>query len=236
MLDPEGPILLLTRPEAASRRFAALPGLERAEIVISPLMEIVPVEGRIPPEQALIFSSQNGVAAFLDRAKPMGRLAWCVGSRTAQMAEAAGFSVLGWAETAAALVDRMQASGQGGPFLHLRGDRVAFPLAESLNQAGIETDQLVIYRQDPLPLTQQAMAVLTGSAVVIVPVFSPQTARILLAQIGQPRARLIFVAISDAVARICAAADLGKVVTAASPDAQAMRSAVLCQLDALNPG
>lgn len=240
MPAPEGPILLLTRPEAASHRFAATIRAAFAgelAIVVTPTMEIVFADAEIPPAKGLIFSSQNALEAYLAQDRPEGRAAWCVGARTAEKLRAAGFDLRGWAETAERLLQVILTAKKPGPLLHLRGDQIAFPLADALNQAGIETNQVVLYSQRPLALTAEAQAALASGRDVVVPLFSPQTARNFLSQLAQPAtARLVFVAISPAVARICAAAGIGSVVTAHAPDAAAMQSAVLRQLAALKPG
>ena len=68
MPDRPRPILLLTRPAHQSARFAQavasrIPGLG---LIVSPVIEIAPRQlGRSPDDYAgLIFTSENGVAAF----------------------------------------------------------------------------------------------------------------------------------------------------------------------------
>ena len=232
--DP--PVLLLTRPEEASRRFAAglageLPNGVRA--VIAPLLEIEVISGPIAPQQTLILTSQNAVRAL---AEGSDQAVWCVGPRTAEAAERAGLTVLGVAPTAEILLADIVAANARGPLLHLRGDKVAFPLAEKLTQAGIETIESVVYRQKRLPLTQEARDLLAEGARVVVPLFSPESARAFLAEIEGLPVRPEIVAISEAVARICRVSGVAVVRVAETPDGTAMKSAVLCQLAAPMPG
>lgn len=232
--DP--PVLLLTRPAEASRRVAAALGAglpAGGRVIVSPLLEIEAIGGHITPEQSLILTSQNAVARLTSGA---GLSAWCVGPRTAAAAERAGLEVRAVAPTAEALLAQIVAAGETGPFLHLRGDKLAFPLAERLNQAGIETHEQVVYRQKPQPLTPEAGAVLTATGRVVVPLFSPESARRFLAEAKRASARLEIVAISEAVARICSDDGIAVVSIAASPDGEAMKSAVLRQLATSMPG
>ena len=95
MADPL--TLLLTRPQAQSREFAAaldaaLPG--RFTCVISPLLRITPVAGDLDltGAQGILFTSANGVAQFVERSSDRTLPAWCVGAITAEDAFDWGFS------------------------------------------------------------------------------------------------------------------------------------------------
>jgi uroporphyrinogen-III synthase len=125
--------LLLTRPRAASERFAAeiaardLP----LEVVIAPLMEIVPT-GDLPPlpeGAALIFTSSNAVEA----AGPgQGRRAWCVGARTRQAAAEAGFDAVLAGATADELVAHVVDLRPDGPLVHVHGRHQRGDVADRL--------------------------------------------------------------------------------------------------------
>ena len=219
------PTLILTRPQAASLRFAE--GFRgRARIVISPLIEIEKVAATYSPAAAVIFSSRNAVESSRTLPDIVARRAYCVGAATAAAARNAGFEVLGVAETAAALEQEICADAPVGPLLHLRGDVVAYPLAEKLNHAGIETNQAVVYRQSPQPLTEEARAVLVSGAPCIVPLFSPRSARLFAeaAQGGHPA--LTLVAMSKAVANACDGLMVRAIRVAVAPDAIAMRQMI----------
>ena len=102
--------------------------------------------------------------------------------------------------------------------LHTRGD-----LAARLETAGIPTDEVVLYDARPLPLTRAADAVLSGSRPVVLPLFSPRSARLLAANpIAAP---VRAVAISDAVAE--AWNGPGDMRVAQEPTAEAMVRAVV---------
>lgn len=194
---PEPPILLLTRPLAGSRRFAAQAAGLGLRCVISPLMRIEPVahdSARLAAAKGLVFTSEHAIAA----AGPgRGRPALCVGDRTAAVARAAGYDVtegpgdaVGLAPLARGLV------GEG--WLHPGGRHLA---------AELGVPAMVVYDQLPAPPDDAARAALTGTAPVLLPLFSPRSARIAgdavaaLAAGGTPLAPLLLAAISPAAAR-----------------------------------
>jgi uroporphyrinogen-III synthase len=90
------PVLILTRPMAASRRF-----LEEVEAamgrpvshVISPVMKIVPiaVDDLADPVTGVVFTSENAVLQAERFGFAPGLPAWCVGDRTADVARREGF-------------------------------------------------------------------------------------------------------------------------------------------------
>ena len=89
--------LLLTRPEGASRRFAAavqgaLGGGWR--VVISPLMETRFLTVPLPDCDTLAFTSETAVRAVARLGTDRRALAWCVGPRTEEAARAIAESEL----------------------------------------------------------------------------------------------------------------------------------------------
>jgi len=187
--------LLLTRPEAQSRAFAAgLGALER--VVISPVMEIV--ETGLRPDLAryrgVILTSANAV-----RFAPglQGVPVWCVGARTAEAAQAHGAQVMQVADDA----ERLLAGFDGtGPLLHLRGEHARGKVAERLTLAGIDTHEAVIYRQVARDLTPEARQLIEGEDKLILPLFSPRTAALVGRQVARIGSSLEVIAISPAVA------------------------------------
>lgn len=236
---PDDPTILLTRPEAAARRFGASLAAAgcRLDQMIAPILDIRPIEGalaatRLSPEAAaggVILSSVHGVRA-LAAETALRPPAWCVGQATAQAARDEGFEVMAAARDADDLFRVILGAGQPGPFLHARGRHSRGALPERLRAAGLPTDEVVIYDQTARPLDPAARALLTGRAPVILPLFSPRSAR-LLAEAGPFTAPLHLVAISDAAAQSWAEAVGGispqTLHVAHRPDGDAMIAATL---------
>ncbi len=199
MMDRTRPTLLLTRPAAASARFArdfaARFGAEWP-VVIAPLMETVFLSPPLSagPFAGVILTSETAVGAYArltdDRSPP----AWCVGPRTAAAAQAAGFQARQGPGDAAGLA-RLLAAERHGVWLWPRGRDVA----TDLTGVGPAIQPLIVYEQRPSDLPPPALALLAGAAPVILPLFSPRSAR-LFAATGPHRAPLMVAALSQAVA------------------------------------
>ncbi|MFV0385624.1 uroporphyrinogen-III synthase [Paracoccus sp. (in: a-proteobacteria)] len=204
--------LLLTRPQADSRRFQAmLPGVRA---VISPILRIEPVAhdaDRLRAAGGFVFTSAHAVPA----AGPgQGRLALCVGKRTAQVAREAGFSVREGKGFAESLLPLIRAAPV--PLLHLHGRHVARTLP---------VEGVVVYDQVAEPLNADARALLSGPGRVLLPLFSARSARLVAAQVSDAAALLFPVAVSPAVMQAWAGPMAGQAV-ARFPTAEAMVAAI----------
>jgi uroporphyrinogen-III synthase len=223
------PMLLLTRPEPAARRFLAeleLAAGRHVPALIAPLLridEMTPPRPELSPA-ALILTSERG-ARGAARMGYAGLPAWCVGPRTAQAARGAGLIPREGGGFAEALLAEILAAPDEGPLLHLRGDHQRGDLVARLRAAGRDCAQAVVYAQSARPAPVEARALLDGTAPVLAPVFSPRSAA-LLAGCAPVAAPLTLVAISAAAAAALAPLG-GRVVTATRPDAEAMIDATL---------
>ena len=217
--------LLLTRPEKASGRFADLVHRQIAamDIVISPLMRIEKSQDvALSAQEVVIFTSHYGV----DFAPEVnGRLAYCVGRATAEAAQARGYQVTVGAGDAAALIKRILADAPKQPLVHIRGAHSRGEISETLRSAGIDIRDHVAYQQHPLPLNAQALAVLSGQDPVIVPLFSPRSAKLFLEN-GPYLAPIWAVAISQTVAQTVAGKGFHQIEVADTPDAQAVYKSI----------
>ncbi|MTH63346.1 uroporphyrinogen-III synthase [Paracoccus shanxieyensis] len=206
------PTLLLTRPLAASQRFARMLG--RQDAVISPIIRIVPVAhdaGMLAAARGLVFTSAHAVPA----AGPgQARQAFCVGPATAKAARAAGFAVTEGPGDAAGLAPMLAGLGPG--WVHPHGAHLA---------ARLPVPGVVVYDQQAQPLSSCAQALLAGAGPVILPLFSPRSARLAGMAAEGARADLWIVAISAAVAQAWPGPS-ARVVVAGSPDAAGMAAAV----------
>ena len=205
------PVLLLTRPQPDSRRFAAM--LPELRAVISPILRIVTVDhdaAMLEAAEGLVFTSGHAVAS----AGPgRGRLAICVGRRTAALAAEAGFTVQhgnGFAESLLPLIEAAPV-----PLIHPHGRH----LARRLPVSG-----MVVYDQLAQPLNEQAVSLLQGAGPVLLPLLSPRSAQLVSDAVTGASAPLWPVAISPAaMARWQAPAQ--RQAIAATADIEAMAAA-----------
>ena len=230
---PAFPPVLLTRPAAASARFAD--ALRRAfgpatTVFISPLMEPEFLRPLIPPEQfdALILTSETGAGAARRLSAEGASLptrAFCVGDRTANAAVAAGFAAQSARGDAQGLVRLIDTTDRHSRFLHLHGQETTGDIVQQLGNLGIFACGAVVYRQRPLTLTPEAEKLLAGRNPVIVPLFSPRSAD-LLGHAGPVAAPLLIAALSAAVADRAATLHPQRMIIVQRPDADAMLRAI----------
>jgi uroporphyrinogen-III synthase len=223
--------VLVTRPEpeatttaeTLSARFG-----DRVRPVVAPLMAVEFLSPALPEGRfdGVIFTSAAGVAAAGRLGVALPRRAWCVGTKTAERAQAAGFDATAAGGDADALIEALVTARADGRLLHLRGEVSRGSVAERLNSAGIETVSVVIYRQVPQPLSPEAKELLRQPGVVILPLFSPRSAELLAKALpGDVRASLRLVCMSDAVANAVVGVE-GTVTVAERPDLLAMLAAL----------
>lgn len=220
--------VLLTRPEAQGDRFAAMLRErfgDAIEVVASPLIAPVFHAPDLPEgdHAAVILTSETGVEAAtrLAARQPLPKLALCVGDRTAHAARAAGFQARSAAGDADALLAMILADPPKGRLLHLHGRETRGDLAARLTAAGLCVDAATVYAQEPRPLTPQARVLLDGDGPVVVPLFSPRTAR-LFAATGPHRAALWVAALSPAVAQALGSLAVARMVVSPRPDAASL--------------
>lgn len=208
------PTVLVTRPAEGAARFAAA---FRARfgadwpVVISPLTAIVPTGTPLPAAEILVFTSERGVVLRGD-----GRPAYCVGARTAQAAQAAGFRAIEGPGDARGLCALIVAQHPAGRILHARGSESAWPVTETLNRAGLRASEAIVYRQEDLVLSAVAIDILMRPEPILLPLFSPRGAARFRAAAGETRAAILGAAISEATAHACAG--FARLEIAPSPD------------------
>ena len=220
--------ILLTRPASQGARFAAalrrrFPGVA---VVESPLLAPVLLRPDLPAGvfDAVVFTSETGVASAAPYRAHLPRLAFCVGDRTAGAARAAGFDARSAAGDADALV-AVLLHLRPGRVIHLHGDETRGDVAGRLNAAGIAAAAAVTYRQEARALTPEAQALLQGGLPVVAPVFSPRTGALLSRAAEGTPAPIWLAALSPAVAESVRLPTARRIV-AARPDADAMLDAI----------
>ncbi len=226
-------MVLLTRPAAQSLRFAeSLRARMGLTIVTSPLLA---PEFLVPPLpgvrfEAVILTSETGAEAAGRIKRHLPDLAFCVGDRTAEVAHNAGFTARnahGDAEDLLALI----LSHPAQPLLHLRGREVRGDLAQRLCKLGLPTEEVVVYAQNPHPLTLEAAALLTGTEPLVIPLFSPRSAQMFADEYLRVSgaAPLFIVAISDATAKAASGLAATPPQVSPAPDGESMLEAVLAR-------
>ena len=134
----------------------------------------------------LVFTSENAVP-FAGPGR--GRPAICVGPHSAAVARAAGFDAITGPGDAIRLEPMLKDLPPG--WLHPHGRHIA---------RALPVEGVAVYDQQPVALNDRARAALAGGGPVMVPLFSPRSARLLSAQVQGARAALWVVPISAAAA------------------------------------
>lgn len=222
--------LLMTRPLAAAERFVAvLPEAARAglQVIFAPLMEIQAAQAPVQLDgmEGVIFTSANGVE-IASRETAARLPAYCVGERTAQAAAAAGWQASCLGHCADELVAAILGQRPEAPLLHLRGAHARGDIAGRLTRGGIACHEQILYDQVLLPLTGEAQALLAAQTDVIVPLFSPRSARHFAELCGEA-AHLHLIALSPAVAEPLKGLKCKTLRVSKTPDAAAVAAAVL---------
>lgn len=197
-------------------------------------MEVVPMMPPLPHADALIFTSETATACFLHSEPARGRVAYCVGARTAKVAAAAGFSVIIGPGDAVGLFEVIKADYRGGVLLHPRGAQVARNLADELNLAGIETKQAIVYEQMPLALPPRVRALLTVHIPILIPLFSPRSAELFAFEARDAEARLLLCPISRNAAERLHGLPRARIEIAQVPDASGVMDAMARQIGSFN--
>lgn len=222
------PVLLLTRPQRASEAFArdlAAEGL-RFRPVISPLISIE-ITGPLPDTDAangLIFTSANGVSAWMQLGGRADLPVFAVGPATARAAQTAGLKTQSADGSVEDLYAALLAQRPEGPLLHLHGAHVRGNLAARLTDAGLTCRSAVVYDQPAQHLTAEARAALGGNVPVVAPVFSPRTGKLLARECAN--APLLVAAMSEAVSNALAPLHKQELIVAQKPESEEMKKAV----------
>lgn len=191
------PTLIITRPAHIAQKTANAfrTAIDRPfDVILSPLIAI---ESCDPPPfdpdpDHVIFTSANAVAQ-VDRIGLTRRaMAWCVGARTAQAARHAGFTAYSVDGTGEDLLKHLADQNLRGRILHVHGRNLHVDFAQAL---GPDCAGICVYDQISRPPSDAALAALAGAGPVIVPLYSPNTARIFL-QTGAITAPVTLIAIS----------------------------------------
>lgn len=205
--------LLLTRPRGASERFAAEMPFSLPTI-ISPLIKIQFYKIDAPAADHIIFTSRNGVEAWVRSGLPVSTGCFCVGEATAEAARESGFDAQASGGTVEHLLEDLNRIAPDGKIIHVRGAHARGDLVQRLKNSGLSAEAVIAYDQKLLDLSEDARRLVQGGAPVIVPLFSPRTAK-QFAEQGLACDTLDIIAISPAAAAECPAARVATFPSAA---------------------
>ena len=232
LLPKTGVPVLLTRPQAEGEAFAkAL--LERfsnrVRPVVAPLIAPRFLSPDVPSQDfaAVVFTSAQAVKAARQLQMPLPQLAYCVGRKTAASATAAGFNARSADGDVTDLLAMILSDKCKGPLLYLRGVDTVGDLEKTLLDYNIAAVSLHVYIQEPQIFSPEAIQLLRAPDPMIVPLFSPRTARLFRHQLPtDAKAPLHVAAMSAAVAEALDGLSLAALVSAHQPDAPGMLDAV----------
>ena len=231
------PLLLLTRPRAASDRFIRmLPEAVRdgLDLCLSPLIEIetIAASADLGGFGGVIFTSANAVAAAQALGLPAGLPAHCVGQATTRAARAANWQAQTCGETAQQLVAHLERHRPETPLLHLSGRHTRVDLASELSDAGIATQNRPIYDQPLRPVSQEALDLVARAQAVIAPVFSPRTGAQLARQLPET-GHVHALAMSEAVAKSLETRRWASLCISAAPTAASLARDIVALMNRL---
>lgn len=194
-------LLLITRPPEGAERLLELMRADLGQVpphVVSPLLRIVPVPLECEAAGDVVLSSIYGAA----RAAELGfsGVAWCVGDTTAEAARKLGFTAHSAEGDARDLLALIRRHAPHGRLSHVRGTHSRGRIAATLSDEGIACADLIAYDQQALPLTDAARAALSGEQRLVIPLFSPRSARLFSEQVAKMPAKADYIAISAAAA------------------------------------
>jgi uroporphyrinogen-III synthase len=233
---------LVTRPELDAAPVAAALRARGIEPVPAPMLRIEPelegvarLAGMLAGVQAVLFTSANGVRAFVRASARFELPVFCVGEATAAAARIAGFRTVASADgdvaDLAALVGARLAPGNGA-LLHASSLDTAGDLAGDLARQGFTVRPIALYRAiaaETLP--PDADAALRRGEIALALFFSPRTARSFVrlaraAGLAEQCSKMTALALSRNVAAALSELPWRATVTAAAPSLSAMLTAL----------
>lgn len=203
--------------------------------VIAPLTRIEPLPpaGDLPPAQAVMFTSQNGVESWVAGGLPLSYPAFCVGTRTAQAARKAGFAAHDAAGDLTALVRLIGETldPEDGAILHARGRHVAGDPQGELAASGFDLVALPVYDAVEQGLSDDVASGLRAERYGGIAIFSPRAATILAREAldqGWPLEKVQVFSISAKAAAPLSALDLRAVCVSETADEPGIIAMLRC--------
>ncbi len=149
-------LILITRPRPEADAYAVELSEEGFETFVEPMLEYHPLDFVLPDlsqYDGLLLTSAQALAALFSKysvahARGFEGVVYCVGQHTAKEARAYGFShcvsVDGTGQDLAVHIQDLPEAGSQ-KYVHIRGKDVAYPVAETLHEKGIDAQDLIVY-------------------------------------------------------------------------------------------
>jgi len=199
--------LLVTRPSLDAAPLAQALRDKGHEVVIAPLLEIVPRKSVAIPRlafKAICVTSANGIRV-LDQTLPLDWPVFAVGAQSAAAAKAKGFTHV---EAQGGDVDRLTAyiakklRPADGPLLYISGAETSGDLEGQLKDSGFEVHRAVTYDAVAQKLDAIAHEIPSSDGVLL---YSPRTAKLWTNELARlnlaiPDAHLLHFCLSAQVA------------------------------------
>ncbi|WP_289042885.1 uroporphyrinogen-III synthase [uncultured Aliiroseovarius sp.] len=223
--------LVLTRPDPSNTEVLAQIKArfgETVPVIVSPALKIVPGQNwpDVSPYDVVIATSSHAIQGPLH-----GKPVYCVGVRTADAASRAGGDVRHCALDAARLIEWMRTQPDPGAIIYLRGSHVATDIPAALDGLAIQGDAARTYRQEEQALSQAACEAIEGDAPVILPLYSPRSARLVGQAVKRIGQQLHVIAISDAAAQAWRDQTGGTCEVTDDPTGEAMLDRIVAALN-----
>ncbi|MGB0697175.1 MAG: uroporphyrinogen-III synthase [Rhodospirillaceae bacterium] len=227
---------LVTRPAADATRLSETLSAQGLEVLIEPLLVILPVAGpqtEIEGLAGVLLTSANGARAMAAASSRRDLPVYAVGETTARTARSLGY---GHVETAGGDVKALAALVQAkvdpnaGPLLHAVGSAQAGDLAGTLAVQGYDVRKAILYEsRAATALSKETREALGTGDIDLVVLYSPRTAAVFSelvqnADLTGACKTLTAYALSPAVAAALKGLPLSAVRTAAEPTETALLS------------
>ena len=143
-------VIVVTRPEPDACDYADELRSQGFEVFVEPMLRLEALDFEQPDlaqYDGILLTSANSLDPRL-RGEDIEVRVYCVGKHTADVANKHGFQdVISVDGTGVDLLVHVLSipHAKDQTFLHICGQHLAFPLAEKLNDAGVQTDSLPVY-------------------------------------------------------------------------------------------
>ncbi|MCC3861870.1 uroporphyrinogen-III synthase [Pseudemcibacter aquimaris] len=210
---------LLTRTERDSNALKNKLAKYGHDAVISPLMEIKPLDHpkiHLDGYQALIFTSRNAVKIFTEQYGAPNILVLTVGDKTAECAKQAGFNAV---KSANGDVEKLASdiimllNPKNGPLLYLSAQHVSKDLGQLLEKDNFYVNEIKVYEAvSKNTLSDKALNDIKSGAIDYIPFYSSRSALIFIETIKKA-------GLTDnlnGISALCMSSDIAKSISSVS--------------------